>query len=51
MVLEDSDVEMIVAEIEVTVSRLRAVLNCLSSEFVVLRSLMERWSRWHWKVV
>lgn len=29
MVLEDPDVEMIVAEIEVSVSRLKALLNCL----------------------
>lgn len=31
MVLEDSDVEMIVAEIEVTVSRLKDLLECLQS--------------------
>lgn len=29
MVLEDPDVEMIVAEIEVSVSRLKALLKCL----------------------
>lgn len=40
MVLEDPDVEMIVAEIEVSVSRLKGLLKCLrwevSSGFVGL---------------